>query len=225
MSKKLLSPKNDYIFERLFGHKGNEELTKGLLSAILNKKIKEVDLSQNEVLEKDLLTKKNRILDIRAKLDNNVDINIEMQVADYLDIEERALYYWSKLCNSILNHEKNHDDSNVVIMLITEDEVEKLKKINRVLTKWQIIEDDHPDEVLTDKVEFYILEFSKYKKYKNVNKELENWIKFIESPEKMNMSEIEDKNIKKAQEELEKISEDEHERELALKRETFLHEK
>ena len=38
MSKKLLSPKNDYIFERLFGHKGNEELTKGLLSAILNKK-------------------------------------------------------------------------------------------------------------------------------------------------------------------------------------------
>ena len=225
MSKKLLSPKNDYIFERLFGHKGNEELTKGLLSAILNKKIKEVDLSQNEVLEKDLLTKKNRILDIRAKLDNNVDINIEMQVADYLDIEERALYYWSKLCNSILNHEKNHDDSNVVIMLITEDEVEKFKKINRVLTKWQIIEDDHPDEVLTDKFEFYILEFSKYKKYKNVNKELENWIKFIESPEEMNMSEIEDKNIKKAQEELEKISEDEHERELALKRETFLHEK
>ena len=225
MSKKLLSPKNDYIFERLFGHKGNEELTKGLLSAILNKKIKEVDLSQNEVLEKDLLTKKNRILDIRAKLDNNVDINIEMQVADYLDIEERALYYWSKLCNSILNHEKNHDDSNVVIMLITEDEVEKFKKINRVLTKWQIIEDDHPDEVLTDKFEFYILEFSKYKKYKNVNKELENWIKFIESPEKMNMSEIEDKNIKKAQEELEKISEDEHERELALKREMFLHEK
>ena len=60
MSKKLLSPKNDYIFERLFGHKGNEELTKGLLSAILNKKIKEVDLSQNEVLEKDLLTKKYR---------------------------------------------------------------------------------------------------------------------------------------------------------------------
>ena len=225
MSKKLLSPKNDYIFERLFGHKGNEELTKGLLSAILNKKIKEVDLSQNEVLEKDLLTKKNRILDIRAKLDNNVDINIEMQVADYLDIEERALYYWSKLCNSILNHEKNHDDSNVVIMLITEDEVEKFKKINRVLTKWQIIEDDHPDEVLTDKFEFYILEFSKYKKYKNVNKELENWIKFIESPEEMNMSEIEDKNIKKAQEELEKISEDEHERELALKREMFLHEK
>ena len=148
-----------------------------------------------------------------------------MQVADYLDIEERALYYWSKLCNSILNHEKNHDDSNVVIMLITEDEVEKFKKINRVLTKWQIIEDDHPDEVLTDKVEFYILEFSKYKKYKNVNKELENWIKFIESPEEMNMSEIEDKNIKKAQEELEKISEDEHERELALKREKFLHEK
>ena len=38
------------------------------------------------------------------------------------------------------------------------------------------------------------------------------------------MSKIENENIKKAREELEKISDDEYEQELALKREMFLHD-
>ena len=225
MSKKLLSPKNDYTFKRLFGHKGNEEITKGFLSAILNKKIKEVDLDKNKVLEKDLLTEKFGILDIRAKLDNNVDIDIEMQVTDYGDIQERILYYWSKLySNNLKSGETYISNQKVVIILITAYEVKELRKVKKMLSKWQIREENYQNEILTDRLEFYILELPKYKRYKNISKELENWVKFIESPEEMKMGEIEDENIKKAQEELEKISGDEYEQELALKREMFLHD-
>ena len=99
-----------------------------------------------------------------------------------------------------------------------------MRKIRKTLTKWQIREENYPKEVLTDKLEFYILELPKYKKYKDVSEELGNWVKFIESPEEINMEDIKDENIKKAKKELETINMDEYEEEMARRREIFLHD-
>jgi len=57
---KAMLPTNDYVFKRIFGQVGNEEITKGLLSAILKRKIKEVNLDGNKILEKDLMDDKVR---------------------------------------------------------------------------------------------------------------------------------------------------------------------
>lgn len=46
----LLSPKNDVVFQHLFGEQGNEEITKDFLESITKRKIKSVDLSKNIVL-------------------------------------------------------------------------------------------------------------------------------------------------------------------------------
>ena len=54
----LMKPKNDYVFKRIFGHVGNEEITAGLLSSILNKKVNDVKLDCNTITEKDLLDDK-----------------------------------------------------------------------------------------------------------------------------------------------------------------------
>ena len=32
----ILKPKNDYVFKRIFGHQGNESITKSFISAVLN---------------------------------------------------------------------------------------------------------------------------------------------------------------------------------------------
>ena len=32
----LLNPRQDYVFKRIFGYKGNEDITKDFLTAILN---------------------------------------------------------------------------------------------------------------------------------------------------------------------------------------------
>ena len=34
--RKLLKPTNDYVFKRIFGYVGNEEITKVLLNAIID---------------------------------------------------------------------------------------------------------------------------------------------------------------------------------------------
>ena len=57
---KTMLPTNDYVFKRIFGYVGNEEITKGLLSAILKKKINNVKLDGNTILERDLQEDKMR---------------------------------------------------------------------------------------------------------------------------------------------------------------------
>ena len=225
--RKLISPKNDYAFKRLFGQKGNEDLTKSLLSAIMQKDIKDVklDLDKNKILEKDLLSDKFGILDIRATLDNNIECDIEMQIIDNKDIEERILFYWSKLFSKgIVSGENYKVLKKAIIILITGYEIEGLNKIEKTLTKWNIREEKYQNKVLTDKLEFYILELPKYEKYKDISENLSNWVKFIESPEEIDMSEIKDKNIRKAKDELDIINMDEYEEAMALRREIFLHD-
>ena len=83
---KLLNPKNDYVFKRIFGQIGNEDITASLISAIIDKKITNVKLDNNTILEKDLFDDKVGVLDIKAKIDNCINCDIEMQVVDKNDI-------------------------------------------------------------------------------------------------------------------------------------------
>ena len=49
---KLLKPTNDYVFKRIFGYVGNEDITKALLMSILeNINIKNITLDCKEILE------------------------------------------------------------------------------------------------------------------------------------------------------------------------------
>lgn len=96
---KLLSPKLDYVFKRIFGYVGNEEITASLISSILKRKVTNIKLDNNTILEKDLLDDKIGILDIRAKIDDVINCNIEMQIVDTKNIENRLLFYWSKMYN------------------------------------------------------------------------------------------------------------------------------
>ena len=88
----LLNPKNDYVFHRIFGHSGNEDITKNFLSSIIPDTIHEITLDCNPITESNLLDDKVGILDIKAKLNNNVNCNIEMQMVNQSHIVERLLF-------------------------------------------------------------------------------------------------------------------------------------
>ena len=74
----LLELKNDYTFKRVFGFTGNEDITKGLLNCILKEPVSDVLLNCNKIIEADLLDDKLGILDIRAKINDSIDCDIEM---------------------------------------------------------------------------------------------------------------------------------------------------
>ena len=74
IEKKLLNPKNDYVFKRIFGYKGNENITKSLLESITGTKINKIEIKEETNLYKDLIGDKVGILDIKAVLDNEIQI-------------------------------------------------------------------------------------------------------------------------------------------------------
>ena len=69
---------NDYVFKRVFGKKGNENILKDLLEAILDIKIEKVEV-QNPEIPKEAIEDKLSVLDIKAELNKNTIVDIEMQ--------------------------------------------------------------------------------------------------------------------------------------------------
>jgi len=185
---KLLDPKNDYVFKRIFGHIGNEEITKGLLQSIIPDKIDKIELDSNPITEKDLLDDKVGILDIKAKLnDGNVNCDIEMQVVDQKDIEKRILFYWSKMYIQTLKAGEDYENlKRCIVILITDYDLDKLKEITEYVTKWKIREEKYSKLVLTNDLELYIISLEKAKNStKNKKEELYNWLKFINNPKEV----------------------------------------
>ena len=222
MSNKLLNPKNDYVFKRLFGSVGNETITKNLLSCILQQNITDVQLDCNPILEKNLLDDKVGILDIKAKIDNTTNVDIEMQVTDHKNIEKRILFYLSKMYTKTIKKSQDYSSlEKCIAILITNYNIDIIKNIPKYITKWSIREEEYQKIVLTDVMEIYIIELNKFKDYKEKSNHnsLNSWIEFIESPEVVDMS---NKEIQKAKKVLEEISQDEHEQYLAELREKYI---
>ena len=183
---KLLDPKNNYVFKRIFGYSGNEQITKNLLESIIPDKIDQIELDSNPITEKDLLDDKVGILDIKAKLNNgNVNCNIEMQVVDQKDIEKRILFYWSKMYIQTISSGNDYESlKRCIVILITDYDIESLKELPDYITKWKIMEDKNPKLELTNMLELYIISLNKAKNSTETKKEdlLLNWLKFINNP-------------------------------------------
>ena len=96
--------------------------------------------------------------------------------------------------------------------------LDRTKGIPKVHTEWKIRETEYSKIVLTNIFEVHIIELPKVKK---INKKGEKkdkltvWLRFIKSPESIGKEEMENKEIKKAKVEYDKINQDERERELA----------
>ena len=106
---KIATPKRDVVFKRIFGVKGREEILKNFLSSILDMPIKNVTLDLDKEILPDFLDGKTSRVDVRAELDENTQVNIEIQVdtSDYS--EDRCLAYWSKLyANSLKIRKRLH---------------------------------------------------------------------------------------------------------------------
>ena len=209
--------------KKYFGREATKSVTKELVGSIIEENIEEINLEQNPILEKDIKDEKIGILDIRAKLNNNTNCNIEIQLVDQKNLEKRALYYWSKMYISSIK--AGYDYSKLekgVIILITNFELENLKDVDHWITEWELRGKNYQNKVLTPVEKIIILELPKYERYKNKteNQKLKNWVEFIMNPN--NKQQGESQEIEKARSVLEEMSQDEKERYLAELREKYI---
>ena len=221
--KRILQPKNDVVFKALFTRE-KESITKALIEDILKIKIQKLDLDKSKDLLNDNKKDKNGRLDLRAVLNDNIECDIEIQLSTHDKVLERFLYYWSKIYSANLEIGEEYSKLRQTIsisIIIVDDEIKQFKEIAKACTKWQIREEEYRNIILTSYFQIVIIEVPKaIKEYeKNKNNEVLQWMKFLDNPEDMEVRKImeENQDIKEAKEELDKISQDDILRRMALK--------
>ena len=118
--------------------------------------------------------------------------------------------------------DKYSDLRKTISIIILDDDFKLTKNLEKPQTTWKIRESEATHLVLTDYFEIIIIEIPKVVKayHKTPNDEVLQWMLFLDNPEKEEVARImeENKNIKEAKEELERISQDDILRRKALNR-------
>ena len=220
MEKKYLSPKNDLVFKLIFGDRRNSDVLIEFLKNMLDLPDQEYDhieFADTHLLPDDIDGKMG-ILDIKLYTKNKNVIDIEIQVWRVPDLQERILFYLSRM---VFEQIKQGDDYR------------KIKKaISIVITDFSLIEDsDHycnryrlydknTQSEFTELVEVITLELPKLPA-QNDQSGLWEWLQFIKSEKEEVWTMLAEKNpqIKKAVAVVKKLSEEERIKRLAESRE------
>ena len=223
--EEILSPMIDVVFQMLFGEVGSEKITQDFLSAILKEKIETISLDQNIVLRRELPKGKMGIVDVLAKINDNEFCNVEMQMADKKNMIKRMLYYWARqYAKEIGKKEEYKELKRTIVVLIANFEFDQLRELG-VHSRWKIIEEERRKIVLTEDLEFNIIEVPKmYKEKQARDEKLIEWLKFLENPESKEVQGYmkKNENMKEAREKLDKMSKDEKVRRMAELRQKAL---
>lgn len=225
MTEKLhlnrLSVKRDIVFKRIFAHKGNEEFLTEFLSSLLNIKIKNIEIMHDIHLEKDIEDDKLGIIDVRAVINDNSIINIEIQLRNEFNIIERSTFYGSKLISDQLRKNDLYKDLKPVIVICILDY--NFFPFEEYINDTVMVLNKHRKFNVNENMKYYYIELPKFRK-SNYNREsiINQWLTFIDSENSKELEEIMKKNntIKKANDELEYLEGDE-----AFKRKVELREK
>lgn len=135
------------------------------------------------------------------------------------------IYYWASAYSEQMKRGGKYTELHKTISIIILDhEIRELEGIEELGTKWQIRDEKTGKRILTNQLELVILEIPKAKRiYRENNQDkISQWLMFLDDPNMKEVSDIveENKEIREANEELDKMSDDEE-----LKRRAELREK
>ena len=117
IEKNKLTMKNDIMFKAFFSKKENEKFLKSFLSAILGEEVKIKRVVHDARLEQLTREQKYGILDLEVELENGEYINIEMQLKNNKNMEERTTFYAAKKITEQMVKGKQYKDLNKVIII------------------------------------------------------------------------------------------------------------
>ncbi|NQX68635.1 PD-(D/E)XK nuclease family transposase [Paenibacillus alba] len=208
----LLKPSVDFVFKKIFGSEENKD---EVLLNFLNEALRETEpkpfvslMILNPNIDKNAVTDKQSILDVRAKTEDGKQVNLEIQVSNKYDMAKRSLYYSAKMYEEQLEEGKLYTTLQKVISI-------------NILTFCYIPNDrfhnifhmreDHTGELLIDDIEIHFMELSKLGiKVHEMDSRLVNWLMFINGANQDRWEELamDTPGLKKAMTTLEFLSQD-----------------
>ena len=208
--------KNDIIFKAFFSRKGNEIFLIDFLEALLNIKIESIKIKEEVNIEQLSVDEKGGRLDLQAKLNDGIIVNIELQMKNNYDIEERTTLYSTKISSREAGRGTDYKNIDKIIMINILGY--NLLEFEEYISETVIVLDKHRDYEMLKGIKWYFIELPKFrKKNPDLNNKMDQWICFIDDSNKgaVKMAENNNEVLKKARKELDYLTGDDAVRRLA----------
>ena len=172
-NNKRLSLQNDFVFKKIFSKPENNYALKELVEAILGTQVKKIEV-KNPEMPKNYLKEKLGVLDIKAYVNDDIIVDIEMQAKNVTNIIERDIAYNSKIYVEQLHVRDDYLSARNVISinilgqnLLKRNAYRSTAYMSFVETKpKEIVNMGYKKEqrVLTHKMVIHYIELKKFKK-------------------------------------------------------------
>ena len=211
--KKKLNLKNDIIFKAFFSRKGNEKYLIDFLNSILKIDITKIEVKEEVNLEKLSTKEKGGRLDIQAILNDGMIVNIEMQMKDLNNIEQRNDIYEAKtISRHFARGEKYKSAKEVIAIYILNYNLfgfdDYILDTVKVLNK-------HRDYQVSSISKEYYIQLPKFRESNpDMNDKLNQWLAIIDDEDRgrIEMAKSKNKIIEEAEVEIKYFTADEEAR-------------
>ncbi|AQS11852.1 PD-(D/E)XK nuclease family transposase [Clostridium saccharobutylicum] len=188
-----------------------------------NNKITSVKIKGTDIAKQFIEDKYSR-LDVKATTSNNEIINIEIQLKNEHNMIKRSMYYLSKMYEEQLGEGKDYSKlgRTVCINILNF----KYLKTQRFHTAYRLKEIETNEE-LTDIIEMHFIEIPKLEENSDEKDLLVAWTEFLKDPEseKVRSLEMTVEEIRRAKDQLIRMSNDTQQREIYEMRAKILKDK
>ena len=205
-------PQSDIIFKNLFSAKRNEDLLVDFLESMLQIKIEKIETQKEVEPEIHNIEEKQGRLDIKATVNDELIVDVEMQNTNYKDTEKRAVFYAGCLIRDCIKPKEDYQNiKDIAVIWILDYELETENK--EYFTRTKTVEDKYCKYEIIRGVKYYFIELPKFRRMvtKKLETTLENWLAFIDYKRKdlMEMAMPQNEKIRRANEEYEYLTGDE----------------
>lgn len=196
---KSMTPQNDFLFQKIFASKGNEDMLQEMLEEILNIKINNINITNEYTLEKMYNDTKGGRIDLKVTINEHKIVDVEMQIVDKKDMEDRDIYYASNLYTEEMKEGEGYKNNKevIIVSILSYNIAGRNNYIDSARFRW-----DSDKTVMSDKIQMYFIQLPKFlKQNKKDKKKLSQWLYFIsqENKEELEMAIEENDKVAKAE--------------------------
>ena len=180
-----LNPLNDYLFLKIMGEKGSEIQLLGFLNAVLGRtesnKLVSVEIIENKTLSADSIGAKASILDVRAMLEDDTRVNIEVQLRNLNNFDKRSLFYWSREYTKSIKSGQDYIYLPTVININIIDF--DFLETDNFHTVFHLKEDKESQLILTEILEIHFINMVKWRRCGKIdieNEPLHRWLAWFD---------------------------------------------
>jgi len=186
---RFINPKTDYAFKKIFGSEQSHDILISFLNAILydgRSVIKDLEIL-NPYLAPRIRGVKATYLDVKAKLDNDTTVIIEMQVLNIEGFEKRILYNAAKAYSTQLGVGEDYNLLDPVIALTITD-FEMFPEIEQLISRFILKEKDFLIDYPMYDIELVFVELPKFKKKVDDLETLaDKWLYFLKCARQLDL--------------------------------------